>query len=270
MPGIEEINTAKTIEDFGAQWTTYRENDGYYASPELFQDILGDLMRSEDVRDKNVADIGSGTGRIVNMLLASGAASVTAIEPSDAFEVLKVNTAKDSAKIHYLKKRGDEIPADAALDYVFSIGVLHHIPEPKKVVDAAYNALKPGGRCLIWLYGYEGNEFYLSIFSPLRKITSRMPDFLLAAFSWILTVILSVYMSACRVIPLPMKTYMLGHIAKLSWKVRYLTIFDQLNPTEARYYKKDAAIALLADSGFKDVRIFHRHGYSWTVIGTKV
>ena len=73
----------------------------------------------------------------------------------------------------------------------------------------------------------------------------------------------------CRWLPLPMRAYMRGHIAKLSWQARYLTIFDQLNPAEARYYSRPQAEELLAQAGFSDIRTEHRHGYSWTVIGTR-
>jgi predicted RNA methylase len=48
------------------------------------------------VAGRQVADIGSGTGRIVAMLLAAGAARVTAIEPSRAFEVLAPRFADDA------------------------------------------------------------------------------------------------------------------------------------------------------------------------------
>jgi hypothetical protein len=62
---------------------------------------------------------------------------------------------------------------------------------------------------------------------------------------------------------------MLNVIRRLSWKKRYLNIYDQLNPAYAKYYRRDEAIALLADAGFVDVRVHHRHGYSWTVRGTR-
>lgn len=269
MSDAMERKTIKTIDDFGAQWTKYQENEGYYASLPLFQDILGNLLMTEDLKGKRVAEIGSGTGRIVNMICASGASEITALEPSDAFEVLKTNTEKDKGRITYLKCRGDEIPAESEFDYVLAIGVLHHIPDPRPVLDATLKSLRKGGRLLAWIYGKEGNELYLSLVLPLRKLSSKMPDGLLAAVSWILTIALSFYVYSCRIFPLPMKDYMLGHIGKLSWKVRQLTVFDQLNPAEARYYSKEEALRLLTDAGFKDVKIYHRHGYSWTLIGTK-
>lgn len=122
---------------------------------------------------------------------------------------------------------------------------------------------------LVWLYGREGNELYLALFLPLRAITRRLPDGVLAALCHGLTALLDVYILLCRVIPLPMRAYMLDHMAKLSRHKRFLTVFDQLNPTYAKYYRREEAIDLLRRVGFDDVRVHHRHGYSWTVIGTK-
>ena len=70
-------------------------------------------------------------------------------------------------------------------------------------------------------------------------------------------------------LPLPMRAYMREHMSKMSWHARYLTLFDQLNPAEARYYRKSEAADLLKKAGFADIQLTHRHGYSWTVIGTK-
>ena len=261
--------TQKTIDDFGEQWTRYTENDGYYASLDLFRDICGPLVQPEELRGAQVGDIGSGTGRIVRMLLAAGAARVIAVEPSDAFDVLKANTASDADKIEYVRGRGEAIPAGRDLDFVVSIGVLHHIFDPAPVVRAAFDALRPGGRLLVWLYGREGNESYLRFVEPLRCVTTRLPQPVLAGISHLLNVALAVYIPLCRVLPLPLRGYMRNVIGHFSWSKRFLVIYDQLNPAVARYYSRAEAEALLASAGFADVRLHHRHGYSWTVIGEK-
>jgi hypothetical protein len=58
-------------------------------------------------------------------------------------------------------------------------------------------------------------------------------------------------------------------IAKLPYQKRFLVVYDQLNPHYAKYYKRHEAEELLTKAGFKDVRTHHRHGYSWSVVGTK-
>lgn len=271
-PKHEEIAelTAKTIDDFGEQWSSYKNSPGYYGSKELLQDLFGTLLETTQLEEKRVAEIGSGTGRIVDMLLDAGATNVMAIEPAKgAFDVLVENTTSRKDRITYLQKPGNEIPKGSDLDYVFSIGVIHHIPDPKPVIAASYDALKSGGKMLIWIYGHEGNEAYLSFALPLRKVTKLLPHPILVVLTWILVIFLDIYIALCRFIPLPMHVYMREVLANFKHSVRRMTIYDQLNPAYAKYYFQNDAEALLTNAGFTDVNSYHRHGYSWTVIGTK-
>ena len=257
----------RTIADFGEQWVRYSDNAGFYGSLELFQDAFGPLLAPQDIEGRRVADIGSGTGRIVHSADGGGCTR----DGHRAVGVVcraEANTRALGDGVRCIKARGDEIPEEG-FDLVVSYGVLHHIPDPQPVVAAAWGALRPGGRIAVWLYGHEGNELYLAVAEPLRAITTRLPHVALAALSWLLTPLLGGYVVACRVLPLPLRDYMLQVIRRLSWKKRYLNIYDQLNPAYARYYRRDEAIELLAGAGFADVRVHHRHGYSWTVIGIR-
>jgi SAM-dependent methyltransferase len=258
----------KTIADFGEQWVRYSDNAGYWGSLELFEDAFGPLLTPQDIEGRRVADVGSGTGRIVHMLLEAGAAHVTAIEPSESFTVLEANARAWGGQVRCIRTTGDRIPEDG-FDLVVSYGVLHHIPDPDPVVASAWRALRPGGRIAVWLYGREGNEAYLAFAVPLRAVTTRLPHGALAAVAWLLTAPLSAYAAACRFLPLPLRGYMLSVIRRLSWKKRQLNIYDQLNPAYARYYRRHEAIDLFARGGFTDVHVHHRHGYSWTVTGTR-
>lgn len=256
------------IEQFGEQWTHFTENEGYYGSREVLDDILEPFASSSDFDRKVVAEVGAGSGRLINILAACSTAHVVAIEPSAAMTVLRENTAPLKEKITYISAKGDDWTYEN-LDVVMAIGVLHHIHEPNPTVRNMLRNLKPGGRCLIWLYGREGNELYLSVFGPLRALTTRLPHWALVALSTLLVLPLNLYCSLCRVLPLPMRTYMLNHIARLDQKARRITIYDQLNPTWAKYYTRAEAEALLRENGFEEVQSFHRHGYSWTVSGRK-
>lgn len=266
---IHEDVASRTVADFGDQWTRYRDNAGFYGSLELFRDVFGPLLEAGDVQGRRVADVGSGTGRIVQMLLAAGAAHVTALEPSDAFSVLEANTRVHADHVLCQRRPGHEIDPAGAYDAVFSIGVLHHVPDPGPVVAAALRALRPGGLLGIWLYGREGNEAYLALVGPLRALTTRLPHRVLVAVAWTLTLILNLYVAACRVLPLPLRGYMREVIARLPWDKRCLVVYDQLNPAHAKYYTRQEAERLLDEAGFADVRSHHRHGYSWAVVGRK-
>ena len=258
----------QTIKDFGDQWLRYRDNEGFYGSLELLSDILFPFIKPEEIKDRRVAEIGSGTGRIVRMLLEAGAKHIIATEPSSAFEVLCHNISQPQ-KVTCLKVTGDQLPAYGDLDYIFAIGVLHHIPDPTPVIEAVFKALRPGGHFVVWLYGKEGNALYLALIRPLRILTKRLPHFLLASLVELMYWPLVTYIKCCHRLSLPLRRYMLSVLEKMSPEKRRLIIYDQLNPSYAKYYTQQEAGKLLLDEKFVNVRIHHRHGYSWTVIGTK-
>jgi len=260
----------RTIRDFGDQWSRYPDNSGFFGSHELFRDIVEPLICESNLEGMVVAEIGSGAGRVVNMLCRTGVRRVYAVEPSSAaFSVLRKNVAAHGSRVECLNLRGDELPDNLNLDYVFAIGVVQFIPSPDATVRAAFKALNSGGKCFFWLYGKEGNETYLGIVLPLRRITVSLPHFALALLCHGLNVFLDIYIQLCRLMALPMRDYVLNVISCLSREKRYLTIYDQLNPTYARYYTEAEARDLLARGGFTDIKLYHRHGYSWSVLGTR-
>ena len=269
-PGRLEQLASRTVSDFGDQWTYFRENPGYYGSIELLRDLFAPLVAVSEFAGTRVVDIGSGTGRIVRMLAAAGARQIVAVEPSEAFAVLEENTRDLGDRVLCIRATGDRFEIDEAADWVLSIGVLHHIPEPAAVVSKMFSVLRPGGRAAVWLYGREGNRLYLALAGPLRALTSRLPHAALVALCRLLDVPLAGYVALCRVIPLPMRRYMREHVARLSPSVRRITIYDQLNPSWAKYYTYQEARALLEEAGFINVRLHHRNGYSWLVVAQKV
>jgi SAM-dependent methyltransferase len=264
----EQIQS-RTIADFGEQWTRYPGDDGFFGSPALFNDIFAPFVADRDVANRRVAEIGAGQGRFVNVLAAAGAAHVVAVEPSEAFRVLRQNTARFGDRITYLNETGDRLPGSGDLDYVFIIGVLHHIPDPDPVVAAAWRALRSGGKLAVWVYGREGNTLYLLLTRSLWWFTRRLPHRALALFVRGLYLPFWCYMTACRWVPLPLAHYMRRVMQPLTPDKRRVVIYDQLNPAYAKYYTRAEARAVLARHGFTDVRLHHRHGYSWTMIGTK-
>jgi 2-polyprenyl-3-methyl-5-hydroxy-6-metoxy-1,4-benzoquinol methylase len=260
---------AQTIADFGEQWTAYPDADGYFGSVELFNDTFAPVLSDRDVAGKRVAEIGAGIGRFVNILARAGASHVIALEPSSAFEVLLARTAGFKDRITYLQRSGEQIPEGADLDYIFMIGVLHHIPDPDPVVRASHRALRPGGMLAVWIYGREGNGAYLMTAGVLRSFTRRLPHRALEMFVAGIYAPFWIYMMACRWLPLPLAQYMRRVILPLTPAKRRVVIYDQLNPAYAKYYTRQEAEDVLARNGFEDVRLHHRHGYSWTVVGTR-
>jgi hypothetical protein len=66
-----------------------------------------------------------------------------------------------------------------------------------------------------------------------------------------------------------MRDYMRHTLGRVSRSARRLTIYDQLNPTYAKYYRGEEVRSLLEEAGFRGVRLHHRRGYSWSATGEK-
>jgi SAM-dependent methyltransferase len=259
----------KTIADFGEQWLAYTDNRGYYASRDLLDDVFGPLVDLSSLAGTRIAEVGAGTGRFVQLFAAAGARHIVAVEPSRAIDVLRRNTAAHRERITYLHEPGDRLPATGDLDYAFSIGVLHHIPNPAPVITAMFRALRPGGRCAIWVYGQEGNRVYLAALGAVLSLTRRLPHGLLAVVVWLVYWPAACYMHACRWLPLPMARYMREVWLRFDPATRRLVLYDQLNPAYAKYYTQSEVRQLMEAGGFVDVVLHHRHGYSWSAVGRK-
>jgi SAM-dependent methyltransferase len=259
----------RTIRDFGEQWSHYGGNEGFYGSVELLQDMFGPLVALDELGGARVADIGSGTGRIVRMLIDAGVEHVVAVEPSVGVEILRENTRDIAERIEIVHGSGEEVPAGRDLDFVVSIGVIQFIRDPLPTLKAAREALRPGGKLVIWVYGKEGNRLYVALVTALRAVTTRLPHFALATLCSFLALLVDAYVFACRWLPLPMRDYMLHTLSRVSRDKRKLTIYDQLNPTYAKYYRGEEVREMLERAGFRDVRLHHRRGYSWTALGVR-
>lgn len=265
---VNSLNS-KTIADSAEQWLQYSDNTGYWASLDCLRDIFGPVYDVESLTGCSVAEIGSDAGRIVNMLLDAGAAKVVAIESSRSFPLLCKNVRRRSNRVIAVHAEGEAIREYTDLDFICSIGALNHLTDPDRIVRACVSALKPGGKVLIWLYGHEGNEFYLALSTPLRSLATKLPNWGLELLTLSLIPFLVAYKNLCKILPLPMRSYMLNHIDRLDGLQIRQTIYDQLTPTYAKYYRREEAIALLRNNGFVNVQCNHRHNYSWTVVGEK-
>ncbi len=268
MSASESIRR-QTVEDFGNQWEIHgRVDEDHWSSREMFADHFGNLFDPDDIAGKTVAEVGSGSGRIINMICGFGPAKCYAIEPSAGFETLKRNTKKHKDIVEYLNTTGEEFDA-RDLDYVFSLGVIHHIKAPLDVVKNIHRCLKPGGAFLVWVYGREGNGAYIFFYNLLCGLTKRMPDAMLDRLSGFLNYVIQPYIWLCRFLPLPLRGYLLNVFGKCGWEKRKYIIFDQLNPAYAKYYQREELEELLEAAGFENLQLYHRHGYSWTAIARK-
>lgn len=267
----QKTTREQTVKDFGNQFVRLDTLGGYWGSESMFKDYFGEIFDPNEIKDKLVAEVGSGSGRIIRMILNHKPKHVYAIEPSKCIEVARKNL-KDFSNITYVNETGDNFTlnsGEGGMDLFFSLGVIHHIMNPKDVLLNIHKHLKEDGKFILWVYGHENNELYVFIYKVLSFFTKRMNDTALELFSTVLNLILTPYIFLCRFLKLPMRSYLTEVLGKCSFEHRKYIIFDQLNPAYAKYYKRDEIINELKAANFKIDKCYHRHNYSWTIVCTK-
>ena len=59
-----------------------------------------------------------------------------------------------------------------------------------------------------------------------------------------------------------MHRYVRHTLSKLSWRIRKLVLYDQLNPSYVKFYREEELRHLVEAAGFTGVDLYHRRGYS--------
>jgi SAM-dependent methyltransferase len=152
---IPRFSTSTSYADsFGPQWRTFArsqlDTDRTRESAIRFDSEIG--WQIEDLRGKSVVEFGSGAGRFVDVVSRRGAGLVIGLDATDA-----VDAAQESLgdRDNVLFVQGDIFRAPlraGAFDFGYSIGVLHHTPDPEESFRILTRMLRPGGRVGLSLY----------------------------------------------------------------------------------------------------------------------
>lgn len=261
-----KIDHKKSYKDFGNQFSVDNDITEFWGSVSLLKEIISPF-NLDLIENKKIMEVGVGSGRIINNLAKFKPKQIVGIEPSIAINIAKKNI--DFPKLELLNIEAQNMSFNNEFDFVFSLGVIHHIPEYKEALKKIHDSLKHDGKFIIWVYGKEGNELYLLIFNNLRKITIILPDLILRIISQFLTITTYFYGFLCKFISLPLKDYFINVFNKFSFKHRSYVIFDQLNPSYSKYFTKQELIKNLEEAGFKIEILNHRLKYSYTAICSK-
>jgi len=162
IPRFVDPQATQYASSFGYQWTRWprlqfeSENagkvmEGY--TRRMWESITG--MTGPAASDQLVLDIGCGPGRFVDVARAKGA-RVIGIDYSGAVEPAARSFAHDPG-VCICQGDALHLPIrSASMDGVFTIGALHHTPDPACGVREAAAALAPGGWFAIAVYSAGG------------------------------------------------------------------------------------------------------------------
>jgi len=268
---LDEVESDKraTAAGFGWQWQHFTQEDERYA-----EQFLGWIAPStpEFFRDKVVLEAGCGKGRHTQLAARWGARDVIGIDLSVAVETAFAAT-RSLPNAHIIQADIYHLPLARKFDYAFSVGVLHHLPDPRGGFLSMASKVKTGGHVSAWIYGAENNEWITRLVNPVReKVTSRIDRRALLQLSKVPAA--CVYL-ATKLVYGPLNRNRsslakhlfyndyLSAISSFGWREQHTIVFDHLVAPTAFYIPREEFETWWHDIAARDVEIGWHNKNSW-------
>jgi len=137
------------------------------------------LVPFAEVKGKSVLEIGTGNGADAAMFALNGAVYTGVDLTEAALDATRKHFAVLGLTGSFQRENAEQLSfPNETFDWVYSHGVLHHTPNPKKAIDEVWRVLKPNGRAIVMLYHRNSFNYYVRIMLYMRarvllKIFSR-------------------------------------------------------------------------------------------------
>ena len=169
-----------TVAGFGDEWERFDQSSlSEKEQSSMFEGYFSNFPWDDLASNSVGFDLGCGSGRWAK-LVAPKVGKLHCIDPSSAINVAKKNLV-NNLNCEFHKSDVDSIPLqDGSMDFGYSLGVLHHVPDTQQAMNACVKKLKPGAPFLLYLYySFDNRPFWFRALWKLsdlgRSGISRMP-----------------------------------------------------------------------------------------------
>jgi SAM-dependent methyltransferase len=262
-----------TVEGFGREWQSFDQST---LSDDDARSMFGDYFSLFDFTDLGEGfDLGCGTGRWAR-LVAPRCRTLHCIDPSDAIDVARRNLA-NHPNVAFHRASADDIPlADGSQDFGYSLGVLHHIPDPEAALRNAVAKIRQGGQFLLYIYyRFDNRPLWFRLIwraSDLgRRVISNLPfparkgiaALIAATVYWPLAKVARVVEKSGRdPSPIPLNWY-----RNLSFYTMRTDALDRFGTRLEHRFTKAEIQRMMQRCGLENIR-FSDHAPYWVALGT--
>ena len=178
---MKENIDVEVVQGFGDEWSRFDQSSLTETDLiDVFNSYFAIFPWKELPNDAVGFDLGCGSGRWAK-LVAPKVGQLHCIDASSvALEVAKKNLdGQQNCQFHLTSV--DAIPlADNSVDFGYSLGVLHHIPDTAAGIKSCTSKLKKGSPFLLYLYySFDNRPWWFKIVWKISEIgrfsISRMP-----------------------------------------------------------------------------------------------
>ncbi len=237
---------------FGRQWNWFRtvQLDSCSGTDESARTLRATTgWTVTDYRGRLVLDAGVGAGRFADVVAREGG-EVVGIDLTDAIDAAYANIGAH-AGVHLVQADIFAMPfREATFDLAYSIGVLHHTPDPAAAFRCVAATVKKGGGLAIYLY----HRYGITRFSEaIRRVTTRLPSSVMLALSALAIPAGPLYRTPLLGKVLQVGCPISGHP---NWRWRWLDTFDWYTPRYQWKFLYPEVYAWFRANGFHEIEIF--------------
>lgn len=267
-----------TVQGFGEEWSQFDQTGLTDAErTQIYQDYFRILPAGVLNPAATGFDLGSGSGRWAQVV-APQVGHLHCIDISeDALNVARKNLVLcDNVSFHLTTIENADLQ-NASMDFGYSLGVLHHLPDTQAALNEAVTKLKSGGWFLLYLYyRFDNSPFWFralwQISDFFRRVISRLPFTVRSKICEVIAAL--VYWPLARGAALVKKLRGKYEWIPLSYyhdKSFYTMRTDALDrfgtQLEQRFTRKEIE-AMMKNAGLTDIRFSDQRPY-WVAAGRK-
>lgn len=269
---------AKTVEGFGREWSSFDQSGlSDEEKSKIFDDYFHLFPWSKLTADAVGLDVGCGSGRWA-AIVAPRVGHLHLVDASqDALQVARKNlSGLMNCSFHHASV--GELPfSDNSLDFAYSLGVLHHVPDTADAIRSVAKRLKQGAPFLVYLYyAFDNRPLWFrmiwGISDIVRRMICRLPYMLRLLICQLISVL--VYLPFARVAQLldsvgalP-SSWPLAYYRDKSFYVMRTDALDRFGTRLEQRFSKQQIELMLENAGFKDIHFSDKQPY-WCAVAIK-
>lgn len=268
----------EVVSDFGAEWARFDQAGmGEAETQALFDRYFAVFPWDRLPKDAVGFDLGCGSGRWAR-LAARRVGTLHCIDPAEAALNVARNKLRDQPNAVFHHAGVSAIPlADGSMDFGYSLGVLHHVPDTAAGIRSCVAKLKPGAPMLLYLYyALDGKPWWFRAIwgasDLVRRVVSASPrpikfaacQVIAATVYWPLARLAGLMEKAgAKVDNLPLSDY--RHMSFYSMRTDAL---DRFGTRLEQRFTRVQIDAMMRAAGLADIRFLEGPPF-WCAVGFK-
>jgi len=264
------------VAGFGEEWSRYDQTGADDAELRQVWDRYFAVFPWDRLPENAVGfDLGCGSGRWAR-LVAPRVARLHCVDASPkALEVARRNL-RSLPNCEFHEASVDRIPlADASMDFGYSLGVLHHVPDTEAGIRACVQKLKPGAPLLLYLYyAFDNRPAWFRAMWRLsdlfRRRISRLPTRARIATTQLIAA--TVYLPLARTsavaerLGMDVSSFPLSFYRRHSFYTMRTDALDRFGTRLEQRFTAAQIRTMMERAGLRDIR-FHEGEPFWCAVG---